>query len=54
MASYSISAWMVEHQAIFLVKNLHVDKLIIIETHDTKKTWFYREADWKLGSDLSS
>ena len=35
---------MVEHQTTF-VKNLHVDKLITTEIHDTKKTWIYQDAD---------
>ena len=35
---------MVEHQTT-LVKNLHVDKLIMTEIHDTKKTWIYWDAD---------
>ena len=35
---------MVEHQTN-LVNNLHVDKLITTEIHDTKKTWIYWDAD---------
>ena len=43
---------MVKHQTT-LVKNLHVDKLITTEIHDTKQTWIYWDADLELGSDLS-